>query len=384
MATKGKKALKIAFVHNKYIKYRIPFFERLAKNFEVTFFFDQIDRKTKVQRDSFSYKILRSIVVANTPTYDLRLAPTLFCDLLRGKYDLFVGSGIGEFSAYIAFAVSRLTGKPFVLWNETWYWPITLPRSLVWIVVKIMMLKADAIIVSGSKAKEFVISNCVDPRNVFIAPNASDVIIDRDVLSSEKELKKNLGIEGKKVVLYLGRLIKRKGVSILIKAFSKLQSDVNDSILIIAGEGEDRINLERLCTELKLNNVIFTGYIDDKYKGLYYSLADIFVLPSIKHTGEVWDLVLNEAMSFAKPIVSTTAAGSSFDLIENRVNGYRVKQGDERALCEAIKTLLKDPEEAKKMGLESKKIIKERFSVDHMVEGFSRGISHVTKLRYRK
>jgi hypothetical protein len=104
MAITGK-SLKIAFVHNKYIKYRLPFFERLAKNFDVTFFFDQVDRKTKVQKVSFSYKIMRSIIVANTPTYELCFSPTLFYDLLRGKYDLFVGSGIGEFSAYIAFIV---------------------------------------------------------------------------------------------------------------------------------------------------------------------------------------------------------------------------------------------------------------------------------------
>jgi glycosyltransferase involved in cell wall biosynthesis len=271
-----------------------------------------------------------------------------------------------------------------VLWNETWYWPLTLPRSLVWIFVKLMMLKAEATIVSGSKAREFIISNCAYPSRVFIAPNASNVIIDKDLISYEQELKKKLGLEGKKVILYLGRLIERKGVPILIKAFSKLQSDVNASFLVIVGEGEDRINLEKLCAELKLNNVIFTGYVDDKYKGLYYSLADVFVLPSTKHTGEVWDLVLNEAMTFAKPIVTTTAAGSSYDLVKNSVNGFIVKEGDEHALYNAIKTLLKDPEKAKKMGLESKKIIEERFSTGHMTEGFIRAISYVTNLHYRK
>ncbi len=384
MAATDRKPLKIAFVHNKYINYRIPFFEGLAENFDVTFLFDQVDRNTEVHRDAFSYKILRSITAANTSTYELRLSPTLFCDLLKSKYDLFIGSDMGAFSTYVTFIVSRLTRKPFILWNETWYWPMTVPRLLVWFLVRIMMLKADAIVVPGSKAREFVISNYAYPGSVFIAPNASNVINDTDLVSYEHELKKKLGIEGKKVVLYLGRLVERKGVSILIKAFFKLQSDVNDTFLVVVGEGKDRINLERLCAELKLDNVIFTGYVDDKYKGPYYSLADVFVLPSVKHTGEVWDLVLNEAMSFAKPIVSTTAAGSSYDLVMNSVNGYMVKEGDVHDLYKAIKTLLMDSEKAKKMGLESKKIIKERFSIDHMVEGFTRAINYVASRHHHK
>ena len=53
-------------------------------------------------------------------------------------------------------------------------------------------------------------------------------------------------------------------------------------------------------------------------------MADVFVLPSVAHSGEVWDLVLNEAMSMGKPVISTKAAGASYDMIKNGINASQV------------------------------------------------------------
>jgi glycosyltransferase involved in cell wall biosynthesis len=202
------------------------------------------------------------------------------------------------------------------------------------------------------------------------------MIINESAVLQNETLKEELGIEGKRIVLYLGRLIERKGVAILIKAFAKLQEKTKDSVLVIAGEGEERKRLENLCLELNVKNVLFVGYVDENSKSLYYSIADVFVLPSIAHSGEVWDLVLNEAMQLGKPLIGTTAAGASCDLIKNGVNGYIVKEGDAEELSKAIEELLKDPERMRKMGLESKRIVENDFSFDKMVEGFVKAIRY--------
>jgi glycosyltransferase involved in cell wall biosynthesis len=239
-----------------------------------------------------------------------------------------------------------------------------------------MIRRSDAVVVPGTKAKEFFLCCGADPKKIFVAPDASGMIINESAVLQNETLKEELGIEGKRIVLYLGRLIERKGVAILIKAFAKLQEKTKDSVLVIAGEGEERKRLENLCLELNVKNVLFVGYVDENSKSLYYSIADVFVLPSIAHSGEVWDLVLNEAMQLGKPLIGTTAAGASCDLIKNGVNGYIVKEGDAEELSKAIEELLKDPERMRKMGLESKRIVENDFSFDKMVEGFVKAIRY--------
>ena len=370
--------MKIAFIHNRYIGYRLPFFEKLAKIYGTDFFFDQIDPKTKIRKCAFTYKVLRSIQILNSSIYDCTLSPMLPFHLLRGRYNLFIGADIGHPGTYITFVVAKLLRKPFILCNEGWYYPRTIFRFLRQPLLNIMMLYSDAIVVSGTKAKEFALHVGADPRKVFIAPDASELVVQKITLSDTNELKERLGIGGKCVVLYLGRLVERKGVAVLIEAFSKIEREFDDAVLVIVGGGEERKMLERLSRNLHVRNALFTGYVDEHDKSLYYSIADVFVLPSLAHSGEVWDLVLNEAMSCAKSVISTTAAGASYDLIKNGVNGYIVKEGSVEELSDAMKQLLKNPEKARKMGFESKRIIESGFTFDRMVEGLTAAIKYAT------
>jgi len=241
-----------------------------------------------------------------------------------------------------------------------------------------MIRRSNAIVVPGSKSKEFMLSIGVESGKVFIAPNVSNATLMKTI--RKEKLKKKLGMKSKKIVLYFGRLIERKGLFYLIEAFSKLQREISDSVLLIAGEGEIGKDLKQLCLSLKINNIRFTDcFISEKEKLLYYSLADVFVLPSFftKLEAEVWGLVINEAMSVAKPVISTTAVGGAYDLIKNDINGYMVKAGDAQALYEALKKLLTNPVKAKKMGIESKKIIEKSFTIDDMTRGFVRAIEYV-------
>lgn len=359
----------------------MPLFEKLAKTCDIEFFFDQVDPKTNVQKCTFAYKVLRSLQILHSSIYDVTWSPMLPYHLLKGKYNLFIGCDAGHLGAYAAFIVARLLGKPFILGNEGWYYPTTFLRSLRQPFLKRVMQKSNAVVVTGTKAKQFCLRCGADPEKIFVAPNASKLTISKNIISQNQKLKEELGIKGKRIVLYLGRLIERKGVAVLIKAFLSVQKEIGDSVLVIAGEGEERKKLENLCLELKVSNVLFVGYIDEGSKSSYYSIADVFVLPSVAHSGEVWDLVLNEAMSLGKPVISTTAAGASYDLIKNNVNGYVVKEGDAEELSSAIRELLKSPKRMRKMGLESKRIVENNFSFDRMAEGFVKAIRYTRARR---
>jgi glycosyltransferase involved in cell wall biosynthesis len=373
----GKRARpKVCFVHNMYINYRLPLFERLSKRFDITFFFDEVAPTAEVSRGRFDFKLLRSILVM--PSYQRTLSPALAFHLLRHKPNLFLGSGMSHFGAQVAFLLSRSMRKPYVLWEETWHWTRTTPRMVMWPFSRAMLMGAEAIIVPGLKAREFVTAAGAKPEKVFVAPNAAQASTCSQAILNAEGLKKELGIRNEKVVLYLSRLVERKGLSVLIEAFSKLQDAVGAAFLVIAGEGPFRSQAEEKCRNLAVRNVRFTGFVREEDKASYFSLADVFVLPAIRSGREVeiWGLVLNEAMCFGKPVISTPAVGGAYDLIKDEVNGYVVKEGDAGALYERLKKLLKDPDAAAKMGFQAKKTIEESFTFDLMTEGFVKAMRY--------
>jgi glycosyltransferase involved in cell wall biosynthesis len=99
---------------------------------------------------------------------------------------------------------------------------------------------------------------------------------------------------GKKIVLYVGRLAKEKAVDVLIKALYEVLKVESNTVLIIVGDGEEKIVLEELVDTLNLNeHVLFKGKLIGNPLYAWYNLAQIFVLPSIF---EPFGAVVNEAL----------------------------------------------------------------------------------------
>lgn len=115
-------------------------------------------------------------------------------------------------------------------------------------------------------------------------------------------------LKEKKIILYVGRLSKEKGLAELINAFSKVVE--KDWCLVIVGKGEERDNLERLTNELGLSeNVIFAGFYTGCELYAWYTLANIFILPSLH---EPFGAVVNEALVFGCPVMLSKFVGARF------------------------------------------------------------------------
>lgn len=107
------------------------------------------------------------------------------------------------------------------------------------------------------------------------------------------------------LVVYVGRLEKRKGVSYLIDAFAILQREMPDARLVIAGDGPDRVKLETQVKEYGLDNVEFLGFIDEAVKIELLHQATVFCSPALY--GESFGIVLLEAMAAG----AVTVAGNN-------------------------------------------------------------------------
>lgn len=183
-------------------------------------------------------------------------------------------------------------------------------------------------------------------------------------------------------ILFAGRLIERKGVHILIRAFKKISETLPDSILIIAGDGPWREKLEDLTQKLGLGErVKFKGHLSAEKLEEEYKKADVFVLPSIhdvKGDTETLGVVLIEAMEFGIPVVATSVGGIP-DIVKDGYNGLLVPEKDPDALADAIIKLIKNKDLREKFVKNAKKYIREKFSWDVIIEKLTQIYADLTK-----
>ena len=137
----------------------------------------------------------------------------------------------------------------------------------------------------------------------------------------------------------------------LVKAFHGVNN--LKYCLIFVGDGEDRDRMEDYILKNNIANIFIAGFKNQSELGEYYTIADLFVLPS--GLGETWGLVLNEAMNYNLPILVSDTVGSSDDLIQK--NGFAFKEGDIKDLSEKIKYML-SVEDLSGMGRNSYNIVK--------------------------
>jgi len=168
---------------------------------------------------------------------------------------------------------------------------------------------------------------------------------------------------GKKNILFVGRLVERKGVSYLIEAMRIISTQV-DAILTIVGEGPERDSLQKLVQEYGLNDkVIFKGKVDQKGLERCYENCDVFVLPAVidsKGDTEGLGVVLLEAMSYKKPVIASNLGGI-VDIVKDGKTGILVPAGDAKRIAESIIQVLKNEELAKDLGEAGYRFAKQHF-----------------------
>jgi glycosyltransferase involved in cell wall biosynthesis len=167
-----------------------------------------------------------------------------------------------------------------------------------------------------------------------------------------------------KHILFVGRLVERKGVRYLIEAAKKLTPNY-PVVIDIVGTGPELPKLKKLTAELGLDGVVrFHGQISSAELQSHYARADIFVLPAVidsKGDTEGLGVVLIEALTFQKPVVAS-AVGGITDIIHHEKTGLAVPPADSQALARAIARLLDEPELARTLARQGYLHIQQNYS----------------------
>jgi glycosyltransferase involved in cell wall biosynthesis len=227
-----------------------------------------------------------------------------------------------------------------------------------------MLEQLDGIIAYSHKGAEEY-KELIDPdKPVFVATNA---VAKRPV--GPPPLRKSQFTENP-ILLYVGRLQARKKLDNLIRACSNLPDGMQPVIWIV-GDGPEKKMLEDLSKEI-YSKVEFKGRRTGTELSNLFVAADLFILPG---TG---GLAVQEAMSYALPVIVAEGDGTQNDLVFPD-NGWLVTSNDEKSLEETLKIALSDPIRLRAMGESSFRIVQDDVNIEQMVKVFIEALDETSK-----
>lgn len=184
-------------------------------------------------------------------------------------------------------------------------------------------------------------------------------------MEMRKFIKEQLGIPFESnIILYSGKLIRKKNPVDLLNAFSRLKLK-SKCFLIFMGDGELRQEMENLIMDEELTNVLITGFVNQSEISRYYSIADLYVMCS--GVGETWGLSTNEAMNFGLPVLLSDMTGCADDLVKE--NGLVFRTNDTNDLLNRLTDMVNMSNKDLKIMGDKSKIIVKGYSYDIIEEG---------------
>ena len=204
----------------------------------------------------------------------------------------------------------------------------------------------------------------VSPDKIEIVPNGID-LAEFENLPERGEFRREYGLgSDQRIILYLGRIHKIKGLDLLVKAFADLSKPLNDIKLVIVGPDDGYLpSLKKLTADLEISDkVLFTGPLYGQEKLKAYVDADVYVLPSVYET---FPVAVLEACACGTPIILTDRCGIA-DVIEGQAG--LVVPYDREQLQHALLHMLDDDKMRLRFGERGKSLVRERFTWGSITE----------------
>jgi len=224
--------------------------------------------------------------------------------------------------------------------------------------------QADLLIAStAEESRQLIDAYGADPDRVFVVPPGVDLStfrpIDRD------DARRKIGYGRERLILFVGRLERLKGVEVAIRALALLRDRNHDDVRLLVlgedsrqGEESEKERLKAVATELGVRDrVDFLGSVVHHELPFFYSAADVCVMPSYS---ESFGLVGLEAQASGKPVVGSDVTGLR-SVIRDEVSGYLIAGHDPAIYAARLGRLLDNPELAQQMGRRGM-LLAQRFS----------------------
>lgn len=319
--------------------YRVRFFDELGKLFDLTVVFTD-KSEDHGERDKEWYieasKQFRAVYLQKRKSLPAgQFVCTDVLDWVKKPFDHILLFGYAAPTLMLAQAWLRLHRKPFAIEIDG---GLLAPESgLKRSIKRLLIGGASDWFSTGQMTDEFLTHYGAKPEKLHFYPFSSveeqDLLPAPTIPEQKAALRQELGITEKNVILAVGQFIPRKGFDVLLRGAKNLLPDTG--IFFVGGQPtEDYL---QLAEQSGNTNIHFVGFCKKQELAKYYMAADVFALPTRE---DIWGLVINEAMGYGLPIVTTDRCVAGVELIENGVNGYLVPTEDADALVQKLNLVL--------------------------------------------
>lgn len=364
--------------------YRIPVFNALAQRPEIdlhVIFLSENDPKLRqwpVYKNEirFPYRVLPHWR-QRFGKHKILLNRTVHSTLNEINPDVIICGGYYYPAAWSAAYWAKRHSIPFLLWTESTamdrrasYFPI---ESLK----KHFLNLCHAFIVPGKSSRNYLKQLGVSGQQIMTARNAVDnnffSAAAQAVDLSDTEIRPRLPLPAR-YFLFVGRLVKEKGIFDLLEAYSQLNPEIRANIgLVFVGDGSDARELQKKAARIEPGEIRLSGFVHREDLPKIYARAEALVFPT--HT-DPWGLVVNEAMACGLPVIATDVAGCALDLVQDNWNGFVVAPGNPTRLSAAMEKLAADEEVRRRMGNRSRERI-QNYSPEIWAQGVINAVEAV-------
>jgi glycosyltransferase involved in cell wall biosynthesis len=241
-----------------------------------------------------------------------------------------------------------------LLWSESNIQDLRRRRALVELLKSEFLRQCSGFVVPGKSGREYLETFGIDENRIFTARNAVDnqyfATSAADGRSNAEKWRDALHLP-ERYFLFVGRLVKEKGIFDLLSAYAKLEEPLRQQVgLVFAGDGVCRPDLEQKAAAISPGSVRFAGFAQRKRLAMYYALSEMLILPTYT---DPWGLVVNEAMACSLPVIVSKVAGCAADLVKENWNGFVCVPGDADLLADRMRAIAADRDKAATMAANS-------------------------------
>jgi len=228
-------------------------------------------------------------------------------------------------------------------------------RRRTWrIINRVFLWRASRILLICRSLRKYALERGCPGHRMSLLPNGADMtqFTPRDRDSS---ILREYDLQGRKVVLYLGKFQVWEGLPGLVEAFQRVKEEIPEARLLLVGDGPDRAGIERAVQAHGLaDHVVMTGFVPFEETPRYYSVADVCVIarPKLRKTEYVSPLKPVEAMAMGKVVVSTDLAAMR-EIIEDGKTGLLTEHSVE-GLSRTIIEVLRDDALRERIGTQAR------------------------------
>jgi glycosyltransferase involved in cell wall biosynthesis len=387
-----EKKYRLAILQRHPIQYHSPIFREIAQSAKIeqtVLFMDKIGlnpifdptMNEVIEWDiplleGFRHEFLTNWSPYKTRVFISRINPGILWWLKRGRYDGVLIQGYDTASNILALLVARLARLDIIFRGEVVSRSSRgslLTKFFKSCIVRMFLRNSDAILYTCSGNRKFFLNfGCPDSK-LYPFPCAVDNAFFRtsraELQKSKTNLRDELGIDENTIVaIMVGRMDTNKRQKDLIQAAVRLQDQGRNVATVFVGNGPERKRLENFAKTNKVEKIHFVGFKNQSQISGYYDMADVFCICS---EADRSPKVINEALNFELPIISSDRPGTIGDSIIEGENALVYKCADIDALAACLDRLITNPELRRKFGKRSFELSDE-LSLEADVESLER------------